>query len=144
LAVNPAAQGIPLDRAAAALGIRTGTLRRWVREGCPVVVRGRRGRGQAALVDPQQVREWREAGAREQAALALAGAVPLVLAGATVEAWRCANGLDKRRLAGVLAATWYMQTTGLLDYLREQCPSVPDVGADSVPHEIETLQKIAR
>lgn len=140
--LRPPADGLPLARAATELGIRTGTLRRWIREGCPVVSRGRRGRGQAALVSVAQVKEWREAGARQQAALELAGAVPLVLAVATDVAWRQAMGLDKRRLAGVLAATWYMQTTGLLDYLREQCPEVPEV--DAIPHEIDALRKIAR
>lgn len=107
-----------------------------------MVSRGRRGRGQAALVDPDQVREWRESGAREQILLALASSVPTVLAVATVESWRMAAGLDKRRLAGVLAGTWYTQTTSVLDHLRTQCPSVPDV--DVLPAEIEQLRKIAR
>lgn len=131
-----------MESAAAALGIRIGTLRRWMREGCPVVVRGRRGRGQAALVDPDQVREWRQSSEREKILLALASSVPTVLAVATVESWRMAAGLDKRRLAGVLAGTWYTQTTSILDHFRTQCPSVPDV--DVLPAEIEQLRKIAR
>ena len=133
---------MPIPQAAAVLGVPKGTLRRWLREGCPAVTHGRRGRGQAALVDPDQVREWRESGAREQILLALASSVPTVLAVATVESWRMAAGLDKRRLAGVLAGTWYTQTTSVLDHLRTQCPSVPDV--DVLPAEIEQLRKIAR
>ena len=135
-------KGLPISQAAAALGVPIGTLRRWLREGCPAVTRGRRGRGQAALVDPDQIRQWRAAGERELVFLQLASAVPHVLAAATVESWRTADGLDKRRLAGVLAGTWYTQTTAVLDHLRDQCPAVPDV--ESLPDGIEALRKIAR
>jgi transposase-like protein len=134
--------GLPVDQAAAALGITKGTLRRWLRQGCPAVTRGRRGRGQAALVDPEQVMQWREAGERQRIYLELAGAVPVVLAKATCEAVRMTEGIDKRRLAGVQAATWYVATSAVLDHLRESCPSVPEVS--EIPDEIQQLRKIAR
>jgi len=41
---------LPVDQAAAALGVPCDTLRRWLREGCPAVTRGRRGRGPAQAV----------------------------------------------------------------------------------------------
>lgn len=135
-------QGLPLAAAAQALGIPQGTLRRWMREGCPVAARGRRGRGHAVLLDPAAVRQWREAGERERIYLELAGAVPAVLAEAAAESLRQAQGLDKKRLAGTLAASWYLGTTAVLDHMREQCPAVPDV--TDVPEQIEQLRKIAR
>ncbi|CAD0328112.1 hypothetical protein CFBP7900_17650 [Xanthomonas hortorum pv. carotae] len=134
--------GVPLDRAAATLGVPTGTLRRWVRQGCPVVQRGQRGRGNAALVDPEQVLEWRQAGERQQIYLELASAVPAVIAHAACDSLRQANGIDKKRLAGVQAATWYVATNAVLDHLRERCPAVPELAI--VPDEIEQLRKIAR
>ena len=135
---------LPVNQAAAALGVPCGTLRRWLREGCPAVTRGRRGRGHAALVDPAQVLQWREAGERDRIYLELAGAVPAVLARATCESARRAEGIDKRRLAGVLAAAWYLNTAAVLDHLRESCPAVPDVDKDAFPDEIEQLRKISR
>lgn len=135
-------QGLPLRAAASALGLAQGTLRRWVREGCPVVARGRRGRGHAVLIDPAAVLAWRAAGERERIYLQLAGAVPVVLAEAAAESLRQSQGLDKKRLAGTLAASWYLGTTAVLDHMREQCPAVPDV--TDVPEQIEQLRKIAR
>lgn len=139
---RPTMHGVPLDRAAAELGVPTGTLRRWVRQGCPVVHRGHRGRGHAALVDPAQVLQWRQAGARQQVYLELASAVPTVIAHAACDSMRLANGIDKKRLAGVQAATWYVATNAVLDHLRERCPAVPELAV--VPDEIEQLRKIAR
>lgn len=52
---------VPVPAAAAALGVPVGTLGRWMRQGCPVARRGRRGRGCATLVDVQAVAEWRVA-----------------------------------------------------------------------------------
>ncbi|RZL68767.1 MAG: hypothetical protein EOP77_00135 [Variovorax sp.] len=74
--------------------------------------------------------------------LELAGIVPEVLAASIHDAWRMAEGLDKRRLAGVLSAAWYMAATGLLDSLRDGCKGVPEIV--SLPHPVERLKKIAR
>lgn len=134
--------GLALVDAARALGVRKGTLRRWVREGCPVVSRGRRGRGHALRVDPAAVRQWRGVGERERAILELADALPRLTAQATFKAFQLTEGLDKRRLAGAMAATWYANALCMLDYLRGQCPAVPDV--TTRPEEIENLLKIAR
>lgn len=134
--------GLPIAQAARAMGERPGTVRRWVREGCPVTRRGARGRGRATELDPDEVRRWRQADAREAVVLELAGHLPEMLAVATAESWRLATGIDKRRLAGVLCALWYLCSTAILDRLREQCPSVPDL--TRLPERIEALQKIAR
>lgn len=74
--------------------------------------------------------------------LALADDVPEVIARAIAESWRLAEGIDKHKLAGVLTATWYVTATAILDYLRDQCPAVPEL--DKLPEEVERLQKIAR
>ena len=133
--------GLPIADAARVLGERPGTLRRWVREGCPTINPGRRGRGHAVLVDPGQIQRWRDGG-REALLLEFASAMPGLLATATMQSWRQAEGIDKRRLAGILAAAWYASTTAALDHLRALCPGVPDVS--SLPPEIEHLRKIAR
>lgn len=131
-----------VDDAARELGVRPGTLRRWVREGCPVVQRGRRGRGLALVVDVAAVRQWREASERDAAILEIAGAVPEVLAAGIHEAWRLSEGMDKRKAAAILAGGWYLAASGLLDHLRQRCASVPEIAA--LPEPIERLQKIAR
>lgn len=104
--------------------------------------RGRRGRGHAVLVDPATVREWLQAGSIDAVLLGLAGAIPELLATATLEALQRAEGLDKRRLAGVMAATWYVGANAVLDHMREQCSTIPELA--EVPEEIERLRKIAR
>ncbi|MGY0611711.1 hypothetical protein [Luteimonas sp. A501] len=132
---------VPVPEAASALGVRVGTVRRWIREGAPVVRTGRRGRGCAALVDPEAVQAWRQAGDRETAVLEVAAALPDVLANAAVEAWQQAQGIDKRQLAGVMAAGWYLSATAALDHLRAKHPAVPEIVA--IPEQIERLRKIA-
>jgi len=72
----------------------------------------------------------------------IADTLPEVLACAITESHRLAAGVDKRQLAGVLAATWAMVTTAALDHLRELNPHVPEV--ETLPDEIERLRKIAR
>lgn len=52
--------GLPIDKAAAELHVSVPTLRRWLRAGCPQSQRGRRGRGHAALIEVQAVRDWRD------------------------------------------------------------------------------------
>ncbi len=133
---------LPVDAAARALGVPPGTLRRWIRQGCPQAQRGRRGRGHAQLVDPDHVRQWRAADPRAAAILAVAAAFPEIFADALVAAWQRSEGIDKRRLAGLMAATWYSTSTTLLDYMRKECPAVPDVSA--LPEPIERLRNIAR
>lgn len=133
--------GLPLHDAARVLGVRPGTLRRWVREGCPAQ-HGRRGRGHSTLVDPESVRQWREADPRAAAILEIAGALPDLLAIAIVESWRQSEGVDKRRLAGLMVATWYTATTAILDHARTLNPNVPDVSA--LPESMVRLRKTNR
>lgn len=133
---------VPIPDAARALGISPATLRRWIRRGCPVAVRGRRGRGLAALVDPVAVRAWRLAGEREATLMALASSLPDVLAGGIEKAHQLAEGTDKRRLAGILAGAWFLASAAILETLHELHPAIaPDPRA--VPDKIERLRKIA-
>lgn len=128
--------------AAQALGVRPGTLKRWCRQGAPVVQRGRRGRGCALLVDPAAVRQWLGADARDALLLELANELPYAMADAAIEALRLVEGPHKRSTAGVLAGTWYLSAAAVLDLLRDRCPSIPEIGA--IPEPIERLRKIAR
>lgn len=134
---------LTLPEAAHHLGIPIGTLRRWVREGCPVVLRGHRGRGHACMVDVEAVRQWRESSQPDALLLEIASALPEVLARAMEKAWKLSEGADKRRLAGVLAGSWYVAASEVLDYLRDKHPAIPDVGP-ALPDQIERLRKIAR
>jgi hypothetical protein len=133
---------LAVTEAASALGVRPGTLMRWVREGAPVVQRGRRGRGCALLVDPAAVRRWRGADARDALVLELAQVVPEILAAATEEALRSTEGPHKRALAGCMAAGWYLGSSAVLDHLRAIVATVPEVTAP-LPEPIERLRKIA-
>lgn len=133
---------LAIPEAAAELGIPPGTLRRWVREGCPVAQRGRRGRGLAVLVSVPDVRAWRAADPCESQLLTLADELPHVLAGAAWQALCQVEGADKRRVAGLVAAFWFVTTTAALDHLRTKCPEIPELRC--VPETIERLQKIAR
>lgn len=134
---------LPVADAARVLGIRPGTLRRWMREGCPVASRGRRGRGHAVLINPDAVRAWRDADQRAQVLLDLAAEVPRLLALAAEEAHRQANGVDKRKLGEILAATWFVGASTVLDHLRARCADVPQISPE-LPAQIERLVKIAR
>lgn len=135
---------LPVTEAASELGVKPGTLRRWVAEGCPIVQRGRRGRGCALLIDPDAVRRWRGADQRDALILEIAQALPEVLAGAADGLFKLIEGDPaKRRMAGLLAAGWEVGASAVLDRLREHCPSVPGL-ADQHPDAIQRLQKIAK
>jgi hypothetical protein len=132
---------LPIDAAARELGVAPVTLKRWRRLGCPCVP-GRRGRGHATLYDVDAVRTWRQTNGREAALLEIATAAPGVLADATLDAFtQIVDAPDKRRQAGLLAATWYVLTTALLDHLRTTCAEVPELAG--VPEPVERLRKIA-
>lgn len=133
---------LALVDAAAALGVRPGTLRRWTRQGCPVVRRGSRGRGHALLLDVNAVRAWSGAAGRDALVLGLAAEIPILLATAAAESLRRASGVGKPALAGILAANWYIGATAIIDRLRELNPAIPEL--DTLPEEIERLRKIAR
>ena len=133
---------LPLRAAARELGLRPGTLRRLIRRGAPAAARGSRGRGHACLVDPAAVRAWLGADARNALAMEIATAVPGLLALAADEALRRAEGIDKRALAGILAAHWYASSIEILDRLRATAPTVREL--EALPPEIERMLKIAR
>lgn len=134
---------VPIHEAARQLGVRPGTVARWVSEGCPVVQRGRRGRGCALLLDVDQVRRWTGADARDAAILELAAAAPELLANSMLQALQQAEGIDKRKLANVLCGAWYVAACSLLDHLRARCPSVPEINGP-LPEPVERLRKIGK
>ena len=51
--------GVPLSQAAKYFEVDQVTIRRWLKDNCPCIRRGRRGPGQGALLDLQQVAQWR-------------------------------------------------------------------------------------
>lgn len=132
---------MPLADAARELGVAPITLKRWRRLGCPCVP-GRRGRGHAALYDPEAIRAWRAAHGREALALELGTVLPGVLAEAVFDAWRELEGPTKREKAGPMALALYACATAALDHLRAENASVPQFRAP-FPEHFEYLRKIA-
>jgi len=133
---------LTVAEAARALEIPQGRLRRWIRTGCPVAQRGRRGRGGATLIDAGAVREWREAQSDDALVLALASSLQDVLGDATVKAYMQTTGFDnRRRLARVFVATYYVCACAVRDRLQKVCSRVPPI--NSLPASIERLKQIA-
>lgn len=122
---------LPIAEAAQELGERPGTLRRWIREGCPVAVPGQRGRGYVMHLDPDEVREWRAAAndshdtddkGRAALLLELSEMVPVLIADATVEVLAAASprtqgGGELRRLREALDAAAKLSIASIRDYL---------------------------
>lgn len=135
--------GLPLDQAARELGISSSTLRRWIeKDGAPVAQRGRRGRGCRTLICPTAVRAWRAATGREAVLIEISNAMPELIAEAVAKSWQEARGIDKRRLAGILSATWFVAASAVLEQLHRLHPATaPD--PRSVPEPIQRLRKIA-
>ena len=96
---------LPVAQAARVLGLPVGTVRRFVREGCPAI-RGRRGRGCATLVDPEHVRAWAGEPQRDRLP-AFAADVPGIVADGTAAAFaafspQTRSGAEHRRLRDAL------------------------------------------
>lgn len=138
---------LPIDAAARELGVAPVTLRRWARRGCPHQP-GQRGRGGAALFDPEAIRAWlatsAEAGSaagRRALALELSSQLPELMAEAVRAAWCQTDGPDKPRMAGAAALAWYAAALAVAERLRDEDDRVPD------PHQpaaIRYLRQIAR
>jgi len=137
----PQARLVSLSVAAAELGEKPGTLRRWCREGMPHD-KGGRGRGKATMVDVAVARQWADLPADTQHLMTLADELPRIMATAVFNRWCEFQGPDKRRLAGEMAVTWYICVTTLLDHLQALNPNVAE--PEKMPSEIDYLEKIAR
>ncbi len=139
---NPAdpSQLLPLARAAAELQVHGGTLRAWVRRGAPVMRRGAPGRGHAALFDVGALRAWRH-GAAGTSLRVIAAQIPELLADAVYRAFTGASGPHKRALAGELGGAWILGVTALLDRLREDDETIPQLSPD-FPEKIVRLRTI--
>jgi hypothetical protein len=85
---------VPLADAARELGVPPGTMRRWIRRGCPVATRGRRGRGHAIQLDTDSERAWRVSSIADGVVLTFASAIPHLLADGAAESFRLVNGTD--------------------------------------------------
>lgn len=132
----------PIGAAAQRLGISRKRLEGLVRKGAPVARKGTRGRGHAALIDADAVRAWRAASSGEKVILELWADLPQVWAKAIADAHRQAEGVNKARLAGVLAASYYTISAATFDYLRGRCASVSE--PVDLPPEIAHLRKISQ
>jgi len=135
--------------AAAVLGVKPRTLRRFIRNGAPVVRKGRKGGGQSAtLVNPRAIRAWlaaaRDDRADERALRELASKLPHDIAYALDEAWQASEGIDKRKLGGILAATHEVLTARVLASLRHYAPTLPDSDSDTLPEPIRRMALAAR
>lgn len=132
---------VPIADAAAELGLSPAQLRRLVAAGAPCARHGQRGRGHVALIDPQAVRVWSGASARDALLLELAATLPELMASAFAEAHRLTDGPHKRAVAGSLVGAWILANGAALDHLRERCPSVPEA-SNELPEQVERLRKI--
>jgi hypothetical protein len=130
-----------IEAAAATLGERPATLRRWVRDhGAPVVVRGRKGRGGSTLVDVDSIAVWRTAQTAQRELMSIASDVPGLIADAVYAAFAEIDSPRKREFAGVLPAVWYRAATIVLDRMRLEAPEIPDVR--DIPSKITRLRCI--
>lgn len=135
-------RAVPSAAAAAALNIGQSTLRRWAKQGAPIMRAARRGRGCPALYDVAAVRHWRQAiDAADARLLRIATELPDLIATAIDAEFRDCDRNNKRAVAGTMAACWYIATATALDRLRVDCADVRELG--SVPAPIKRLQIIA-
>ena len=130
---------VKLSDAAISLGVSQAVLRRWLRDGAPVAVPGRKGRGCAMLLNVEDLAAWRDAQTANAQLMRLAGEVSEIVADAIYEVFLQAEGSHKRTLAGSLAACWYLVTTALHDRIRK---SVPVAEIQIIPAKIAQLRVI--
>ncbi len=127
-----------VSEAAATLNVRRGTLRRWLRGGCPVVRRGRRG-GDCTLVDVDAVRCWLAATPAEQQLIALASEIPALVAGAVFDVSRAVEGPHKTSTARVLGVAGLVVIDTLLKRLNRDVPNISAELRDE-PYRIARLR----
>lgn len=134
---------MPVATAARALGVSESTLRRKIRDGCPVARRGGRGRGKRTLIDPDAVRAWEASsggGDADAALRELAGRIPEALGDAMFAAFRAAP--DKRNGAWIAAYGWQLAVYSLYDEIAAALGE--DLPTPAVPETIDRLTKIAK
>ena len=132
--------------AATALGLKLGTLRRLVKEGCPVVRPGRDGRGNGTLLHLPTVRAWLAARQQpgqptEALLLTLASELPAVVAAALDVAGRVLDTPAKAELLRMLPGIWWLVATALRDHLTAEhgCPEQRDLTRDDMPAALARL-----
>jgi hypothetical protein len=131
---------LPFEQTCAELDVSPATLRRWLQAGAPQAKVGRRGRGGQALFEPAAIAAWRRQIGGGDALIVLASELSEIVADSVYLCFRLADGAHKRPSADMLAATWYVITTALLERIGEQ---VPVRGIEVMPEKIERLRRIA-
>jgi hypothetical protein len=132
---------VTIRDAARALGVSAPTVRRWLRDGAPVLRRGGRGRGRVALLDVDALAAWRrmrDGGTAHDALVVLAAEIPELVADAMHEAFVLVDGPHKRACAGALAGAGYLAIVALLDRMRRDDQRVPEV--TTLPAKIDQLR----
>lgn len=137
---NKDSELLPLEQTCAALDISPPTLQRWIRQGAPQAKPGRRGRGGMALFDPAAIAAWRRREGGGDALTVLAGELSEIVADAVYLSFRLADGSHKRPSADMMAATWYVVTSAILDHIGK---TTPVRGVSVMPEKIEMLRRIA-
>jgi hypothetical protein len=129
------AMAMPIDEAAAVLGISTKKLRGLIHHGAPAASRGRRGPGGKAAVDPVAVAEWlrqRVDAAETLANLrALVDDLPSIIANVLFDLYRAQSGPHKNILGANSVLTWYMLTNAIRDRR-----GMPELEPEQIPLEV--------
>jgi hypothetical protein len=148
---------LPLEAAAAALGIGVSTLSLYVTQDAPVAVRGRRGRGGAALFDIDAVRAWidqrKNAAPRSQVALTggtrtetlqqLAIDVERIVGAVAWRRYRATPRDEQRRAAETLAAAGFETVLLLRERIEADAGELTPLNVGAVAR-LQQLRKIGR
>lgn len=136
---------VTVPEAARQIGKDVSTLRRWMRQGCPVVDYQGRGRGNRTLVDVDAILAWRQRHERHTDLSELADKIPDLIAGCVIDAFAYAESLgylpkDRSGCAFALSFAWKFSAQLVLDELREMDPDVGEL--DTVPDILTHLVKL--
>lgn len=98
------------------------------------------------MLDVEAIRAWRAMQTRRHVAsdvlTAIAGRVPVLVAGAVDEAFKAAEGPHKRALGDPLALAWYLVVVRLTDEMRIHGAHVNEIR--EAPASIQRLRDVSR
>lgn len=130
---------LPIPAAALALETSPRRLRRLIDQGAPVVRTGRRGRGKAALIDPDVIRAWIDSRTRAPADDArlkvFVAQLPEIVAEAVWRVFVDTVGPHKRAVAQACVAAWYQACVAAFD-----AAGAPEL--EVIPEKIDRLRAI--
>lgn len=139
---------VKLADAAAALGLKLGTMRRLIGEGLPTVRRAnaKGGRGNGTLLHLPTVRAWLAARQQpgqstEALLLQLAAELPHVIGAALDVAGRVLDTPAKAELLRMLPGVWFLASTALRDHLTAEhgCLEQRDLTRADMPPALARL-----